>query len=62
VLFLLLNTLAVELLIPWAIRTAVAAQGLAYRASGKAPSFSWAYALLPLVYLIPALAVNFIFR
>ncbi|HEU5370108.1 MAG TPA: hypothetical protein VFU69_16675, partial [Ktedonobacterales bacterium] len=58
VLVLLLNTLAIELFIPWAIRSAVAAQGLAYRTPGKVPYFSWAYALLPLVYLIPALVVD----
>ena len=58
VLFLLLNTLAVELFIPWAIRTAVAAQGLTYRPPGKAPVFSWAYALLPLVYLVSAFIVD----
>jgi hypothetical protein len=58
VLFLLLNTLAVELFVPWAIRAAVAGQGLAYRVPGKEPYFSWAYALLPLVYLIPALVVD----
>lgn len=57
VFFLLLNTLAVELFIPWAIRTGVELQGLAYR-SGQAPSFSWAYALLPLVFLIPALVID----
>lgn len=57
-LFLLLNTLAVELFIPWAIHTAVVAQGLTYRPPGKAPHFSWAYALLPLVYLVPALVVD----
>ncbi|HEU5198905.1 MAG TPA: hypothetical protein VFU32_04670 [Ktedonobacterales bacterium] len=58
VLFLLLNTLAVELFIPWAIRTAVAAQGLTYRPPGRAPAFSWAYALLPLVYLLSAFMVD----
>jgi hypothetical protein len=57
VFLLLLNTLAVELFIPWAIRTGVAWQGLAYR-TDKIPSFSWSYALLPLVFLIPALAVD----
>ena len=58
VLFLLLNTVAVELFVPWAIRTAVGLEGLAYRVPGAAPSFSWAYALLPLVYLPSALAVD----
>jgi hypothetical protein len=58
VFFLLLNTIAIELFIPWAIRTAVTAQGLEYRSPGKLPYFSWAYALLPLVYLLPALVVD----
>jgi hypothetical protein len=57
VFLLLLNTLAVELFIPWAIRTGVEWQGLSYRTS-QVPYFSWAYALLPLVFLIPALAVD----
>ena len=54
---LLLNTVAVELFIPWAIRTGVVWQGLTYR-TDKIPYFSWAYALLPLVFLIPALVVD----
>lgn len=57
VFLLLLNTLAVELFIPWAIRVGVEWQGLAFR-TGKIPSFSWSYALLPLVFLIPALVVD----
>lgn len=55
--FLLLNTLAIELFIPWAIRTGVEWQGLTYR-SHAIPAFNWAYALLPLVFLIPALVVD----
>lgn len=55
--FLLLNTLAVELFIPWAIRMGVEWQGLTYR-TNNVPFFSWSYALLPLVYLIPALIVD----
>lgn len=57
VLLLLLNTIAVELFIPWAIRTGVEWQGLAYRTS-EAPAFSWSYAFLPLVFLLPALLVD----
>ena len=57
VFFLLLNTLAIELFIPWAIRTGVELQGLTYR-TNQIPSFSWAYALLPLTFLIPALVVD----
>ena len=54
---LLLNTIAVELFIPWAIRTGVEWQGLAYRTS-LVPTFSWSYAFLPLVFLLPALLVD----
>lgn len=54
---LLLNTIAVELFIPWAIRTGVEWQGLTYR-THEIPYFSWSYALLPLVFLIPALVVD----
>ncbi|HXR65436.1 MAG TPA: hypothetical protein VN729_05920, partial [Ktedonobacteraceae bacterium] len=57
VVLLLINTLAVELFIPWAIRTGVEWQGLAYR-TNQEPYFSWSYALLPLVFLIPALVVD----
>jgi hypothetical protein len=57
VVLLLINTLAVELFIPWAIRTGVEWQGLTYR-TDQVPYFSWAYALLPLVFLIPALVVD----
>ncbi len=57
VLLLLLNTIAVELFIPWAIRTGVEWQGLTYR-TAQAPEFSWSYAFLPLVFLIPALLVD----
>lgn len=58
VLFLLLNTVAVELFIPWAIRAGVALEGLEYRSPGKVPMFSWAYALLPLIFLIPAFLID----
>ncbi|HEY0756186.1 MAG TPA: hypothetical protein VGD98_19680 [Ktedonobacteraceae bacterium] len=54
---LLINTIAIELFIPWAIRTGVEWQGLVYRTQAV-PTFSWSYALLPLVFLIPALVVD----
>jgi hypothetical protein len=57
VVLLLIHTLAIELFIPWAIRMGVEWQGLTYR-TNEVPSFSWAYALLPLVLLIPALIVD----
>lgn len=56
--FLLINTLAVEAFIPWAIRISVAQQGLEYRIPGHAPSFSIAYAILPLALLITALVID----
>ncbi|HEX7735828.1 MAG TPA: hypothetical protein VF458_13245 [Ktedonobacteraceae bacterium] len=54
---LLINTIVIEIFIPWAIRTGVEWQGLTYRASAV-PVFSWSYAFLPLVFLIPALVVD----
>jgi hypothetical protein len=58
VLLLLLHTLAVELFVPWAIRAAVAQQGLMYRIPGHIPFFRWDYTLLPLLFLISALIVD----
>ncbi len=52
---LLLNTIIIELFIPWAIRTAVVEQDLSYRLPNHIPSFSLPYALFPLVFLLPAL-------
>jgi hypothetical protein len=57
VFFSLLHTLLVELFVPWAIRTAVAQQGLVYR-EGYTPYFRWEYALIPLALLISALVVD----
>ena len=56
--FLFFNTLAVELFVPWAIRTAAAQQGLDYRTPGHIPSFSISYACLPLALLISALVID----
>jgi hypothetical protein len=56
--FLLLNTLAVEIFVPWAIRTAVAQQGLDYRMPGHIPYFSIPYAILPLALLPSALVID----
>ncbi len=58
VLLLLLHTLAAEIFIPWAIRTAVAQQGLVYRIPGHAPFFSLAAAFLALLFLVSALIVD----
>jgi hypothetical protein len=55
---LLMHTLLVELFVPWAIRTAVEQQGLAYRQPGFIPYFRWEYALVPLALLISALIVD----
>jgi hypothetical protein len=57
-LFLLAHTVIVEFFIPWAIKTAVAQQGLDYRIPGHIPSFAPSYAFLPLVFFIPALVVD----
>lgn len=56
--FLLLHTLLSELFVPWAVRTAVAQQGLDYRLPGVTPYFRWEYALMPLAMLIGALIVD----
>jgi hypothetical protein len=56
--FLFLNTLAVELFVPWAIRTSAAQQGLDYRIPGHIPYFSLPYAVLPLALLISALVID----
>jgi hypothetical protein len=58
VMFLFLNTLAVELFVPWAIRTAVAQQGLNFRIPGHIPYFSLPYAALPLALLPSALIID----
>jgi hypothetical protein len=55
---LLLHTLATELFVPWAVRTAVAQQGMVYRVPGHVPYFRWDYTLLPLLFLASALIVD----
>jgi hypothetical protein len=49
---------ATELFVPWAIRTAVAQQGLLYRVPGKIPFFKWSDALLPLAFILSALIID----
>lgn len=56
--FLFINTLAVELFVPWAIRTGAAQQGLDYRTPGQIPHFSISYMCLPLALLISALVID----
>jgi hypothetical protein len=55
---LFVYTLATELFVPWAIRTAVELQGLLYRIPGRVPFFRWSDALLPLAFLVSALIVD----
>jgi hypothetical protein len=57
ILLLLLHTNLEELFVPWAIRTAVAWQGLEYRVP-FVPSFNLTDALLPLVFLCAALIID----
>ena len=54
---LMLHTVLEELFVPWAIRTAVAWQGLSYRVP-EVPYFNVADALLPLVFLVSALIID----
>ncbi|GCE13655.1 hypothetical protein [Tengunoibacter tsumagoiensis] len=56
--FLFLHTWIVEVFVPWAIRVAVEQQDLPYRVAGSMPYFRWDYALLPIVFLLPALAAD----
>lgn len=58
VLLLAVHTFAEGLFVPWAIRTAVSAQGMAYRIPGDIPSFNVTDALLPLLFIISALIVD----
>jgi hypothetical protein len=55
---LFIYTLATELFVPWAIRTAVVQQGLLYRIPGQIPYFRWSDALLPLAFLVSAWIVD----
>ncbi len=55
---LFIYTMATELFVPWAIRTAVAQQGLLYRIPDRIPFFRWSDALLPLAFIISALIVD----
>ncbi len=57
VLLAILHTVAEGLFVPWAIRTAVALQGLSYRVP-QAPYFNVTDALLPLMFLASALIVD----
>ncbi|HEX6481289.1 MAG TPA: hypothetical protein VF043_20820 [Ktedonobacteraceae bacterium] len=54
---LLIHTVLEELFVPWAIRTAVALQGLEYRVS-QVPYFSLTDALLPLILFVSALIID----
>ena len=54
---LLIHTVLEELFVPWAIRTAVALQGLSYRVQ-QVPYFSLTDALLPLILLVSALIID----
>ncbi len=55
---LFVYTLATELFVPWAIRTAVIQQGLLYRVPGKIPFFRWSDALLALTFILSALIID----
>ncbi len=55
---LFIYTLATELFVPWAIRTAVVQQELLYRVPGKIPFFRWSDALLPLAFILSALIID----
>lgn len=58
VLLLFLHTVSEGLFVPWAIRTAVVQQDLAYRIPGIIPSFNRIDALLPLVFIVSALIID----
>src|SRR5215469_6171837 len=58
ILLLSLHTVSEGLSVPWAIRTAVAQQGLSYRIPGAIPSFNLTDALLPLVFIVSALIID----
>jgi hypothetical protein len=58
VLLLFIYTLATEIFVPWAIRTAVVQQNLLYRIPGRIPSFRWSDALLPLAFILSALIID----
>lgn len=57
ILLLMIHTVLEELFVPWAIRTAVALQGLSYRVP-EIPYFNMTDALLPLIFLVSALIVD----
>jgi hypothetical protein len=57
ILLLMIHTVLEELFVPWAIRTAVALQGLSYRVPAI-PYFNMTDALLPLIFLVSALIVD----
>ncbi|GCE05880.1 hypothetical protein [Dictyobacter aurantiacus] len=55
---LFLHTLAVELFVPWAIRTAVAQQAIPYRVANLVPEFRLDYAFLPAAFLLSAVIID----
>jgi hypothetical protein len=57
---LTLHTIVVELFVPWAIRFSVAQQGIPYRNPNLTPSFSLAYAFLPISFIVSALIIDFV--
>lgn len=57
ILLLMIHTVLEELFVPWAIRTAVALQGLMYRVPSQ-PYFNLTDAFLPLIFLVSALIVD----
>jgi len=57
ILLLMIHTVLEELFVPWAIRTAVALQGLEYRVP-EVPYFNMTDALLPLIFLVSALIID----
>ncbi len=59
-LLLTLHTFIVELFVPWAIRFSVAQQGIPYRNPNLTPSFSLAYAFLPIAFIISALIIDLV--
>lgn len=57
ILLTMIHTVAEELFVPWAIRTAVALQGLEYRVP-SVPYFNTTDAVLPVIFLVSALIVD----
>jgi hypothetical protein len=57
ILLTLIHTFLEELFVPWAIRTAVALQGLEYRVP-SVPYFNMTDAVLPVIFLVSALIID----